>query len=85
MHTAKEEISYYGKFEELQYELDVRFMRCHNSYIVNITKVKGISNRKFIFDIDKAVPISKTYYAEVKEAFLNYLDKSINDDTPEED
>ena len=37
---------YYGKFEDLMEKLDSRFTRCHNSYIVNLTKVRELSDKK---------------------------------------
>ncbi len=51
-----------------------RFARCHNSYIVNLTKVRELSDKKFVCENGKNVPISKTYYVDVREKFLSYLD-----------
>ena len=55
-------------------KLDPRFARCHNSYIVNLTKVRELSDKKFVCENGKNVPISKTYYVDVREKFLSYLD-----------
>ena len=70
----KAKLSYYGKFEDLMEKLDPRFARCHNSYIVNLTKVRELSDKKFVCENGKNVPISKTYYVDVREKFLSYLD-----------
>ena len=55
-----------GKFEDLMEKLDPRFARCHNSYIVNLTKVRELSDKKFVCENGKNVPISKTYYVDVR-------------------
>lgn len=74
VYTQDREISYYGKFEDLKEKLDPRFVRCHNSYIVNLTKVCELSEKKFVCENGKSIPISKTYYIDVREKFLSYLD-----------
>ena len=74
VYTQEGELSYYGKFEDLMEKLDPRFARCHNSYIVNLTKVRELSDKKFVCENGKNVPISKTYYVDVREKFLSYLD-----------
>lgn len=75
IYTAEEKISYYGRFEDLAQQLDERFKRCHNSYIVNISKVKALENKSFRFENGRVVPISRTYYPEIKKSFFEYLDK----------
>ena len=74
VYTQERELSYYGKFEDLMEKLDPRFARCHNSYIVNLTKVRELSDKKFVCENGKNVPISKTYYVDVRKKFLSYLD-----------
>lgn len=74
VYTQERKLSYYGKFEDLMEKLDPRFARCHNSYIVNLTKVRELSDKKFVCENGKNVPISKTYYVDVREKFLSYLD-----------
>jgi len=73
IHTIDGEVIFYGRFDELMTKLDRRFMRCHNSYIVNISRVKELCNRKFNFGQERYVPISKSYFNDVKEAFINYI------------
>ncbi len=77
VHTVRGNISFYGKFEDMKEALDERFLRCHNSYIVNIAKVKKLSSRKFCFDSDKSIPISRTYYDEVRKAFVQYMSTEV--------
>ena len=65
VHTIKGTLSYYGKFDDLMSKLDKRFMRCHNSYIVNIARARVLRNKKFYFDTDQIVPVSRSYYSGV--------------------
>lgn len=74
VYTQDRELSYYGKFDDLLEKLDSRFVRCHNSYIVNLTRVCELSEKKFICEDGRVVPVSKTYYADAREKFLSYLD-----------
>ena len=73
VYTANSMFSYYGKFEDLPDRLEKRFRKCHRSYIVNFTRVRELGSKSFLFENKVHVPISKTYYAEVKEAFLEFL------------
>lgn len=75
IHTEEEKFSYYGRFEDLIYQLDERFKKCHNSYIVNISKVKALEHKHFRLENDKVIPISRTYYPEMKKNFFAYLGK----------
>ena len=49
------------------------FLLCHNSYIVNMNKIKGIKDLEFIMDNGDLVPISKRMLKEVKDEYINYL------------
>jgi DNA-binding LytR/AlgR family response regulator len=49
------------------------FLLCHNSYIVNMNKIKGIRDYDFIMINGKSVPISKRMLKDVKEQYINYL------------
>ena len=52
---------------------DNSFLLCHNSFIVNMNKIKGIKDLEFIMENDELVPISKRMLKEVKEQYINYL------------
>ena len=49
------------------------FLLCHNSFIVNMNKIKGVKDVEFIMDNGEIVPISKRMLKEVKEQYINYL------------
>ena len=75
--TMEKRYSFYGRFEEIEEQLDERFLRCHNSYIVNIARAQKLSDKKFFFENGRAIPISKFYYGQARNKFLEYLSDSL--------
>ena len=55
------------------------FLICHNSYIVNMNKIKGIKDLEFIMEDNELVPISKRMLKEVKDEYINYLVGDVNE------
>ena len=49
------------------------FVRCHQSYWVNLKHVQAMGNNKFTMDNGTSVPISRTYLQEAKQRFLREL------------
>ena len=65
MHTTKQAIEFYAKLSQVQQTLpDEYFVRCHQSYIVNLNRVKTLdkANRLFVLDTGKTIEISKSQY-----------------------
>jgi len=58
-------------------ELGEGFVFCHRSYIVNLGAVKQIKKEEVVLDSGKTVPVSRSKYKEVNEAFITYY-KGIN-------
>lgn len=68
--------TFYGKLENLVGMLTSNFIRCHNSYIVNFDKVitmessyLNISKKNACEDMKTRVPVSRTYYSDVRNKF----------------
>ena len=49
------------------------FVRCHQSFWVNLKHVRTMGNNKFTMDNGTSVPISRTYLQEAKQRFLHVL------------
>lgn len=47
------------------------FCRCHSAYIVNIEKIREITNDYIILHNDKSIPISDTYRTEIFQRFMD--------------
>ncbi|NBI63320.1 DNA-binding response regulator [Clostridiales bacterium] len=73
LHTLVGKHSFYGKFSDIIDQADRRFLRCHSGYMVNITQAQELLDRQFVFENGVTIPISRTYYTEVRQAYLKYL------------
>ena len=71
--TAGESFCFYGKFSDIQPQLDRRFIRCHGSYLANMDHVAELREGEFVMQEGQKVPISRRCLPQVREGFLNYL------------
>lgn len=71
--TNQETINTGRKFDELAEHLTQRFVQCHHSYIVNLSKVKEYKRTSFVLFDGKEIPISRSYGKKVKEMVMSYL------------
>ena len=62
------------KLSELQKELenDPRFLRCHQSYIVNLDCVEALDESCFKMADGQMVPVSRNFYKQSKHAYYHY-------------
>jgi len=51
----------------------LRFIRCHNSFIVNLQKVTEVNRKNMLFRNGASVPISRRYLPEIKSRIEEYL------------
>lgn len=59
----------YGKLDDFVSQLPLEnFVRCHQSYIVNLKHVTGMTTGEFILDKIK-IPISRKYYRQAQEKY----------------
>ena len=63
------------KLADVQKYLDQdTFVRCHNSFIVNLEKIRSFGRSEFILKNGKSVPISRSRYGEVRESFVGWTE-----------
>ena len=69
VRLRREEYAYYDTLDRLQQALPEEFVRCHRSYIVNVTHVRRLSLSHNLVEMDDgtSVPVSRSYKAAVKE------------------
>ncbi|MBU5486696.1 LytTR family DNA-binding domain-containing protein [Clostridium sp. MSJ-8] len=48
LHSVNRQVEFYSKMKEVENSLDERFIRCHNSFIVNKDKIKEIDKKNRI-------------------------------------
>lgn len=54
---------------------DQRFVRCHNSYLVNLQHMREMNRTGFLTDQGHQIPISRKYYKICQEAFVSYINR----------
>ena len=76
MHTSQQAIEFYAKLSDVFASLPGdEFVRCHQSFIVNMNKVRTLekANRLFILNSGTAIEISKSQYSSVVAEYENFL------------
>lgn len=76
--VIKEEVvkkyTMYGKLNDLEAQLDTsRFIRIHQSFIVNICHIDSIKNYQMKLDTQEILPISKQKYKEAKRSYATFV------------
>ena len=77
VETAQEEklerYSLYEKLNKIDENLQkYKFIRIHQSYLVNMKHIVSIRNYKALLDNNEELPMSKAKFKEAKEAFIEY-------------
>lgn len=63
----------YATLSELEKQLpSYRFVRCHNSYIVNLAMVEKYGAKELMLARNICIPVSRQYRDAIKEAFMDY-------------
>lgn len=70
-------VEVYCKLNDIEEKLPVNFLRCHQSYIVNMNKIKQLNMYSFLMADGMEIPISQSRYNKTKESFMNYLGGAI--------
>ncbi|HWP79634.1 MAG TPA: LytTR family DNA-binding domain-containing protein [Candidatus Acidoferrum sp.] len=77
IHGAGGELKIYAKLDELEQVLGGGFLRCHQSYLVNMERVASFDQQSIRLYTGEMIPVSKKRYAAAKAAFLRYLGDSL--------
>ena len=72
--TDGEVISIHQKLTELQEELGEYpgFLRCHQSYLVNLEQVERLEDSCFHMKDGQVIPISRNFYKQSKNAYYHH-------------
>lgn len=63
VHELNRQIEFYGSLNDLENELDERFIRCHKSFIVNVNNIKEIDKKERIIHMKNG----EVCYASIRE------------------
>ena len=75
IHTYEgEEVCRY-KISDLEQRMGDTFVRCHQSFLVNMTYIRRIENESFKLENGEEISISKRRYVETKNRYFAYLNR----------
>ncbi|AUN14239.1 LytR/AlgR family response regulator transcription factor [Paraclostridium sordellii] len=78
IHTINKDFDVIYSLEKIEKDLKLdKFVRCHKSFLVNLSYVENIKLNTAILESGEEVPVSRYRYKEVKERFLKFLGDSI--------
>lgn len=75
LHTDKGVVDYYGKIEELEKQLDYRFVRCHRSYLLNLDYLYEYADGQIQLQNGEKIPVSRLRRREFMQAMMEYMKK----------
>lgn len=65
---------FYGSIKSIKKQLEQNFFcMCHTSFLVNIACIQKITGKFIVLDNGEELPISRTYTAEIRKKYANYL------------
>ncbi|MFR9069150.1 LytR/AlgR family response regulator transcription factor [Paraclostridium tenue] len=78
IHTINKTFDVRYSLEKIEKDLKLdKFVRCHKSFLVNLSYVENIKLNTAILESGEEVPVSRYRYKDVKEKFLKFLGDSI--------
>ncbi|WP_343250417.1 LytTR family DNA-binding domain-containing protein [Diplocloster hominis] len=75
LHGRNHQWKYYIKLDDIMERLPSYFVRCHQSYALNMTKLRKLSALSAEFTDGRMVPVSRARYKTVKEHLLQYYSR----------
>lgn len=76
LHSRSGSWIIYKKLNEVQETLPDYFVRCHQSYLVNMNEVKSLKPLRLELYHGEEIPVSRPKYRETKDRFLEFLGQS---------
>ncbi|WP_018751303.1 LytR/AlgR family response regulator transcription factor [Paenibacillus sanguinis] len=73
LHTKNGVIEYYSKLEDIEKELDFRFVRCHRSYLVNLDYLLEYARGQIILENGESIPTSRLRHQDFMDAMMLYM------------
>lgn len=73
LHTREGTLEYYSRLEDVEKQLDYRFLKCHRSYIVNLDFLSEYSDGQIMLENGDQIPVSRKRRQEFMKIFLQYM------------
>lgn len=78
IHTINKDFDVRYSLEKIEKDLNLdKFVRCHKSFLVNLSYVENIKSNTAILESGEEIPVSRYRYKEVKEQFLRFMGDEI--------
>ncbi|MEN2257494.1 LytTR family DNA-binding domain-containing protein [Paraclostridium benzoelyticum] len=78
IHTINKNFQVKYSLEKVEKDLNIdTFVRCHKSFIVNLSYVENIKSNIAILESGEEVAVSRYRYKDIKTKFLKFLGDSI--------
>ena len=74
VHTESGDYVFYARFDEIMPYLDVRFRRCHRSYIINYDRIEHFEDLLVRMDDSTELPFGRATILRLKKDFESYVD-----------
>ncbi|MDE7323455.1 MAG: LytTR family DNA-binding domain-containing protein [Lachnospiraceae bacterium] len=74
--STSEVVDFYDRIEKLETKLDGRFYRCHRSYLINMTYLRGYKNGVARMEGGVQIPVSRLRSKEFSQVILKYMKMS---------
>ena len=66
-------LEFYGKFADVMYYLDHRFMFCHRSYIINMDAIVWMAYNTIFLGTSDSIYMGRATYGKARKIFDRYL------------
>lgn len=73
IHTMDGDISCLMKIGDFQKNLGDAFLRCHQSYLVNMEHISRMDKNMITMDNGAEIPVSRRYAEDLRQQFMNYM------------
>lgn len=77
LNTNNSKMEMYSKLGEIEKRLPDNFLRCHQSYIINMNAVTALNMNSFSMNNNTQIQISQAKYSAAKRRYLLFLARSV--------
>ena len=73
IHTKNKTVPFKYKIQDINTILDSTFIRCHQSFVVNMHYISAIQRYSLVINDQFTIPISKKYSQDARKKYQDYL------------
>ena len=77
IHDLKQSYTCISTLKKLSEELPDSLVKCHKSFIVNLSHLRSISRSNCTLTTNITIPVSQTYSKTFQDAYLNYVSQKL--------